>query len=209
MAVEDSWPPYAKKDGTGLSVSIVKQALALSGSNVDFVVVPYARALRMAEIGEVDGAFNVTKQDSTTSKFIFGQQPLLKARASYFYAADSHMDYLNPGQIASGSVIGLIIGYEYGDAYEDNRARFDEVRVSNQRQIIRLLLDHKVDLAIMFDEVAAFTIREMGLADNAVRKGQLNHVSDIFVAFSKQAKDVQQKIDLLDKGLLQLKQTHQ
>lgn len=204
LAAEDSWPPYAKRDGTGISRDIITAALASTGTDVEFVIVPYARALKMAEDGKVDGAFNVTKQASTLERFAFGKEPLLMARASYFYPKDTTASYHSANEIPDGTSIALIIGYEYGNVYEANRARFKEVRVSSQKQIVRLVQTGKVDMAIMFDEVARYTLDSMNLNQNTLRKGHLNHVSEIYIAFSKQADNLAHKIALLDNGLAAL-----
>ena len=44
------------------------------------------------------------------------------------------------------------------------------------------------------------------LPQDAIRKGELNHLSDIYVAFSPGAENLKDKIALFDEGLRQLKQ---
>ncbi len=206
FAAEDSWPPFAKADGTGLSRSIIEQALAYSGSTATFITVPYARALKMAENGQVDGAYNVTRQQNTLKRFVFGSEPLFQARASFYYPKDSTFNYASVDKFPGGLNIALITGYEYGDTFEAHRKRFKEVRLANQRQIINMLLENKVHMAIMFDEVAAYTLAAMQLPEDAIRKGELNHVSDIYVAFSPEANNLQSKLAVFDEGLRQVKQ---
>jgi len=202
--VEDSWPPYADAQGNGLSKDIIQKAFDSVNVKVEFVTVPYARALRMAEFGKVHGAFNVTKQKSTTDKFNFGEVPILQAPASYYYPAASKLNFTTVADIPKGTTIALIIGYEYGNVYNIYRSRFDEVRVSNQKQIIQLLIRNRVDVAIMFDKVATYKLAEMGLSDNAIKKGKINHNSKIFVAFSKK-KNTKNIIQKLDEGLIKIK----
>ena len=147
FAAEDSWPPFAKPDGTGISRTIIEQALAYSDSSAMFVTVPYARALKMAENGQVDGAYNVTRQKNTLAMFVFGNEPLFQARASFYYPKDSRFDYESVDKLPNGMNIALITGYEYGDKFESQRKRFKEVRVANQRQIINMLRENKVHMA--------------------------------------------------------------
>lgn len=200
LAAENSWPPFAKSDGEGISKSIIEKAYAYSGVDVQFVVVPYARALNMAEAGEVDGAFNVSKQGSTEAKFLFGKEPLLRVSASFYYSPSSKLDYESVSEIPNGTKIATILGYEYGDLYTKNQARFTESRVATQQQIVKLLLSGRVDMAIMFDEVASYTIEEMGYEQSVLRKGALNHTSEIYVAFNKKLKG-SEKVRKLDLGL--------
>ena len=200
LAAEDSWPPFANSDGSGISRVIIEKAYGYSGQEVEFIIVPYARALSMAKMGQVDGAFNVTKQASTEQDFVFGEEPLLKVSASFYYHPSSKLDFSTSDEIPRGTSIATIIGYEYGDKYEANRHKFDEVRVASQQQIIKLLRTGRVDMAIMFDDVAASTLEMMMLSDKSLKKGALNHTSDIYVAFNKSLKQ-SRKITALDLGL--------
>jgi len=204
LAVENSWPPYSDKQGNGISNDRVKKAFNSVNVKVIFVVVPYARALRMAELGQVDGAFNVAKQKSTLQRLNFGKHPIFRTTASYYYHRQSTMEVDSVADIANGSTIGLILGYEYGDEYEKHKHRFKEVRVATQKQIIELLLKKRIDLALMFDEVAQYTLTEMKLPPTAIKKGKINQTSEIYVAFSK-IKNTKKLLRLLDKGLSNLK----
>ncbi len=208
FAAENSWPPFARADGRGLSRDIIEQALSYSGSTATFITVPYARALKMAENGQVDGAYNVTLQKNTLQRFVFGNEPLFQAKASFYYPRGSTFDYASVDKFPGGINIALITGYEYGDRYEAHRKRFKEVRVANQRQIINMLLENKVHMAIMFDDVASYTLATMQLPQDAIRKGKLNHISDIYVAFSSKAENLEAKINLFDEGLRRLKKTN-
>ena len=206
FAAEDSWPPFAMADGSGLSRNIIEQALSYSGSTASFITVPYARALKMAENGQVDGAYNVTLQKNTLKRLVFGNEPLFQAKATFYYPKDSTFNYASEDKFPGGINIALITGYEYGDSFEAHRKRFKEVRVANQRQIINMLRENKVHMGIMFDAVASYTLTAMQLPQDAIRKGELNHVSDIYVAFSPKAENLEAKIALFDEGLRQLKQ---
>lgn len=200
LAAEDSWPPFATENGDGISRTIIEKAYAYSDTKVEFVVVPYARALSMVESGEVDGAFNVTKQASTETKFAFGELPLLNVSASFYYPRNGNLNYQSIADVPNGTSIATIIGYEYGDAYSAHKHRFEESRVASQEQIIKLLMSKRVDMAIMFDEVASFTLEQMQLKPDSIDKGNINHTSDIYVAFNKKLAD-SKKIRALDKGL--------
>lgn len=200
LAVEDSWPPYSDSNGNGISKDIIQKALDSVLIQVEFITVPYARALRMVESGEVDGAFNVTKQKNTSAMFKFGKEPILSASASFYFPRDTKLSFSSIESAPDQMKIGLIIDYEYGDQYELHKARFHEVRVANQTQIIQMLENRRVDVAIMFDEVAKYTLSKMKLKDGSIVKGNINHVSDVFVAFNKK-NTPQMIIKKLDIGL--------
>ena len=205
LAVEDSWPPYADSEGQGLSTSIVRHALGTVGISASFRVCPYARVLFEVEKGIVDGGYNVTRQSSTEAKYLFGQTPILVAPASFYYRPDNIGNYHSLDEIPDGTRIGLIIDYEYGEEYEKQRARFQEVRLSSQSQIIQMLMLGRVDTVIMFDEVAKYTLTQMGLAPDTLVKGFTNHQSDIYVAFSRRNPEAEKLAASLDKGIQAIK----
>lgn len=97
--------------------------------------------------------------------------------------------------------MGVIIDYEYGDEYTQHQHRFKQHAVNNQSQIINMLLTQRIDGAIMFDEVALYNLNQMGLPEDAIEKGAINHVSEIYVAFSKKNPQHQQLARDLDQGL--------
>lgn len=114
------------------------------------------------------------------------------------------MNFKSVHEIPKETSIGVIIGYEYGDSYEKNKSRFNEVKVNNQTQLINLLRKNRIDVAIMFDEVAKSKLEKIGLNLQDIKKGEINHKSDIYVAFSKK-KNTKAAMKLLDKGLAKIK----
>jgi polar amino acid transport system substrate-binding protein len=63
----------------------------------------------------------------------------------------------------------------------------------------------RLDGAILFDAVARYTLKSMQLEPPSILKGPINHISDIYVAFSRSHKNAQFFADQLDKGLIPLK----
>ena len=207
LAAEDGWPPFADEFGSGISHKLIQQAFKQVDVEVSTIVVPYTRALIMTERGTVDGAFNVTKEQSTVKRFVFGNVPLFTANASFFFANSKTVDINNKWQLPVGSLVGIIDGYEYGDELLQliDKRQLKIVKVNSQRQLINLLLVDRIDTAIMFDLVADIYIEQMGVKQDISAKFN-NHTSEIFVAFSKHNPQASQLSLLLDKGLLQLKQ---
>ena len=207
LAVEDSWPPYAGTKGQGIATNIIEKALAEVGIRLIIKVSPYARVLDEVEKGIVVGGYNVTRQASTETKFLFGQQELLSAQASFYFSSKNTQvqEYKTINDIPDGTHLGLIIDYEYGDLFDQHKHRFKQIRVSKQTQIINMLKTGRLDSAIMFDAVAAHTLKAMKLKPKSILKGPLNHTSDIYVAFSLQHEDAQYFSDKLDQGLAAIK----
>ena len=209
LAVENSWPPYADTNGSGISTEILKLALEAVDIKLILKVYPYARVLNEVMKGTLVGGYNVTRQASTEQQFLFGKQPLLTASASFYFSSDNSLakGYKSIADIPDGSSIGVIIDYEYGNTFEQHKHRFKLVAVSQQTQIINMLQMGRIDGAVLFDAVALYTLKNMGLEASSLFKGPLNHTSNIYVAFSKSHSRAQYFADKLDQGLLKLKKT--
>lgn len=207
LAAEDSWPPFADEFGSGISHRLIQQAYKQVGVEVSTIVVPYTRGLIMAERGTVDGVFNVTREQSTIKRFVFGQVPLFTVDASFFFSKAQLPTITNKWQLPRGSVIGIIDGYEYGDELPQliNQRQLTVIKVNSQRQLINLLLVGRIDSAIMYDLVADVYIEQMCVKQEIIAKFS-NHKSEIFVAFSKKNPQASTLSLLLDEGLLKLKQ---
>jgi polar amino acid transport system substrate-binding protein len=208
LGVEDSWPPYANNLGQGISTNIVREAFSKVGISVQLSVFPYSRVLHSTITGVIDGCYNVTRQDSTNDKFIFGDTPILKANASYFSLKGSKKQYKGLSDIPDGTAIAVIQGYEYGNDFERHKKRFMISKVNDQFQIIKMLLSKRVDGAIMFDQVAQYHLNEMNKS-GALENVFVNHKSDIYVAFSKKNPKSKFFAKKLDEGIQLLKQKNE
>ncbi|NVK17825.1 MAG: transporter substrate-binding domain-containing protein [Methylocystaceae bacterium] len=187
LAVEDSWPPFSKRDGSGLSNQIVQEAYETQNIKVDFVVAPYARQLVATEKGAYVGAFNVTKEPSTQEKFHFCEERLFKATTSYYVNEDAPLKARTYEELNSGEKIGVIIGYEYGPFIIANN-KVKKFRVSKQSNLIKMLLKKRLDAVLMFDAIAQYTLPQIQNSHKIKRAFEGQH-SDIYVAFSKKHDD--------------------
>jgi len=205
VAAEDNWPPFSDQQGLGLSYQLVTAALAPQGYRLELSAVPYARALHLTSLGKADALWNVTRQNNTSRDYILHDTPLFQASSSFYYHGQAKA-YRSVAEIPDNTVVGVILGYEYGDLYEQHKHRFKRVEVSQHRQLIQLLQQERVALAIFFDDVLQWYLQQEPVAGSLPVRGQLNHVSEIFVALNKQSPRSKTLALALDQGLARLKQ---
>jgi polar amino acid transport system substrate-binding protein len=206
IAAEDNWPPFSDHQGLGLSEQLVKAAFATQGYQITTVVVPYARALHSTRQGDTDACWNVTRQRNTEQEFTLHKIPLFTADSSFYYY-QKPQPYLSVAQIPDGAVVGVILGYEYGDLYEQHKQRFKLVEVSTHAQLIGLLNTNKLDLAIFFDDVLRYYLQQEGSKANNIQRGKLNYRSEIYLAFSKENPQSSKRATALDAGIAALKKS--
>lgn len=206
IAAEDNWPPFSDSQGRGLSEQLVKAAFATQGYQITTVVVPYARALYSTRQGDTDACWNVTRQHNTEQEFTLHKIPLFTADSSFYYYLKPQ-PYPSVTQIPDGAAVGVILGYEYGDLYEQHKHRFDLVQVSTHTQLIGLLNSGKLDLAIFFDDVLRYYLQQEGIKAQNIRRGKLNYSSEIYLAFSKDNPQSSKRAKALDAGITELKKS--
>lgn len=206
IAAEDNWPPFSDHQGQGLSEQLVKAAFATQGYQITTIVVPYARALHSTHQGDTDACWNVTRQHNTEQEFTLHTIPLFTADSSFYYYLKPQ-SYPSVAQIPNGAVVGVILGYEYGDLYEQHKHRFHLVEVSTHTQLIGLLNSGKLDLAIFFDDVLRYYLQQEGIKAQHIRRGQLNYSSEIYLAFSKEDPQSSKRAEALDAGITELKKS--
>ncbi|WP_394204834.1 substrate-binding periplasmic protein [Shewanella waksmanii] len=203
LAAEDNWAPFADHSGTGLSHQLINDAFSRMQVQVNSIIVPYARGVKMAQQGQVDGVFNLVKEQSTEHLFIFGQQPLFTASASFYQNNNHPLNVDDKYQLPQGTRVGIIEGYEYGDELVE-LTHLQLLRVSNHNQLINLLLLNRIDAAIMYNQVADQYLSKMNVT-REISPQFHNHTGVVYLAFSKQNPDAQLLADTLDAGLLALK----
>ncbi|WP_077755790.1 substrate-binding periplasmic protein [Shewanella psychrophila] len=203
LAAEDNWAPFANASGTGISHTIINSAFSRVGVEVESIVVPYSRAVVMAKKGLVEGVFNLVKEKSTEDHFVFGEQALFSATASFYQNAKMPIQAVDKWKLPPNTKVGIIEGYEYGDELNllPNVQIFE---LSNHNQLINLLLLDRIDLAIMYDLVADQYIQRMGVTAD-IKQTFTNHTGQVYLAFSKDNPQAENLAKLLDTGLSSLK----
>lgn len=205
LAAEDAWPPFSDSQGNGYSRDLAIAAFAHSGVTLNIQAVPYARALNLTLAGKADGCWNVTRQPSTEEQYLFGNEPLFTARASYYFKAGKEKNWHSPADIPDGTQLAVINGYEYGAEFEKHRHRLKLIEVSKQQQMIAMLLNERVEGAIFFDRVFDYTMANSHYDRSLIRRGEENHTSDIYIAFSRANAESEKYARMLDEGLIMLK----
>lgn len=217
LGMEDSWAPYARPDGTGMAPELLKAAFNAVGVDVTFSVKPYARILEEVESGALLGGFNVARQPSTEERFLFGKENLFIAESHFFVKKGTQMKKKGtqdpaekPEDLGSGERVGLINGYEYGEAVEKNK---DIVisKVNTQKQNLDKLLAPipRLDAVVYFDKEANDLFRDE-IAKGSMKEGDVvsafaSTPSIIHVAFSHKHPESKEYAELLDEGLKKIR----
>lgn len=209
----DSWYPYngdPQAEKPGFMIEIAREVFEAAGHKVDYQVMPWARALKEAEQGNIDGVVGAAKGDAP--HFIFPSTPQGQARYVFFTLANSTWNFKDPSDLQS-VLIGLISDYSYGptfDAWAKSRKQTKQLQATSGdtalEQNIKKLQRGRIQTLISSPDVFNWTVSAMGLPKQDFRQaGMLPEVDDIFIAFSPKRKSSDAYAKLLADGVSKLR----
>ena len=203
LLVEDDWYPYAAiRNGKaeGMAVEIVQAAYRAVGVRVRFQSMPYARCMRLTEIGRYAGCFNSLKDSTTEPVFLFGQQPLFTATIGIYATAD----WPQPTTVSAlrGKRVGLTNGYTYGSKVERDRDMIKEYAVSDLANL-RKLVRKRLDYVLVYTRVADYLIghHPNDLGRRLVRVGTVIE-TPLYLSFSRANLRGETAMRQLDRGMI-------
>jgi len=150
IMVEDAASPWSNADGSGYANDVVKAAFNAAGVIVKLDVVPYARCKAMAVAGKVAGCFSMSWEPTLQGLIVFADQPIFTAHARFYHNTARPLAVTRQEDIASGTVIGIVNGYEYPQSLDALRKKGVLFDASDSETILlKKLANGRLDLAIL------------------------------------------------------------
>ncbi|MCP3922123.1 MAG: transporter substrate-binding domain-containing protein [Desulfobacterales bacterium] len=127
------FPPYeyqAKNKVDGMSVDIVKHVFKKMNKPLTFMLLPWSRALKYLENGEIDGLFEMLKKPEREKYADYSKVVLMNEYTSLFVLKESNIAYRKDLSELGNYVFGLRQDFSYG-------AKFDYAR---KKKIIKKIV---------------------------------------------------------------------
>ena len=210
------WEPYIgqKMPDQGYTAALIREAYRDQGWDVKIEFYPWARALHLARIGEVDGLMPEYFNSSRKSEFIYsfpfpgGPLVLYKRKADEIgFLADPARDQERALRALKGKRFGVVRGYLNTPIF-DAAAYLHKEEASDDATNLRKLVYKRIDFAVIDQRVAEYLIRtqypdyagklepmQPALADNP-----------LYIAFSLKAPQHNEARAVFDRGLTRMKQ---
>jgi polar amino acid transport system substrate-binding protein len=166
--VGDYWCPWNCNDPTkqnlGIAVDIAKAIYEPKGYTVEYIMVPWVRAVNEVLAGNYTAAIAASPSDS--NDFIFPNVPLFENNYYYAVSKDSNFKYIDNNSF-KGEVIGIVQGYHFtgqiGKYIDDNyqnsqiihKISGDEASALNIKALINKHTDICVDDQYVIKYVAS------------------------------------------------------
>lgn len=172
VAAADPYPPYIDPGNPkqGISMQIVRAALASQGYEVEIRFVPWARALDGVKNGEYDILPNAwwTQERAT---FLLYSEPYMKNEIKFIKRKGSPFEYQGLASL-TGKTVGIVRGYGYGDEFL-NATNFNKPEVAEVLQNINKLVLGRIDLTLEDEIVARALIASR--APNLLKQIEFTH----------------------------------
>ena len=210
LAAADTWPTAYLVDGrpTGMLVDLVTEAYHRAGHSVEVKVMPWARCLKDAETGEVDGVFSSFKLPERERFLAFTNEPLAIQVIAFFARSGSTQSFDGDLAAVRDARIGVITGTSYGEQFDAavRKGVLQDVEKTNsiESNLKKLVLGH-VDLVPSYRYVALATARRLQLLAQIREMSPPLDSVPTYLAFTK-VRNLSKQSEEFDAALASMKQ---
>jgi polar amino acid transport system substrate-binding protein len=212
VLVADAWPPYNNDVGSereGFMIDVARAVFEPRGYEVDYLNVPWRRALAGTRDGTYDGAVAASRTEGP--ELVFPECELLRTHPAFYVRSDSTWEFRGPSSL-DGVALGAIRGYDYVDwlnNYIDaNQGRPERVQVvsgdSPLQQNLRKLVAGRIDVLVDNEGTIRYVARQLGLLDRIRPAGSDPTESLCYIPFSPATGRGQEQAAILSRGIREL-----
>jgi polar amino acid transport system substrate-binding protein len=211
----DTWCPVncsASDKELGYMIDIAQHVFKKHGIEVEYRIMPWARAIIEAEKGQVDAVVGAFKADAPG--FVFPQEELGLISNSFFSANDMNWHYQGIDSLSS-ILLGVIKGYDYGKKLSEyiqlnaNSGRIFVLTGDSDvlSRAVNMLLANRIDVLVESDIVFWYRANQLGLSEQLKYVGQASEPMKAYIAFSPGNKNSFDYAKILSDGIFAMRST--
>lgn len=153
----NDWKPYNTVDGQGLVDIVVREAFALVGHEVEYVILPWKRAYETVKSGENDVSYPWSFLPEREKEVLFNETPIIVNRSIFWHKKDTDFSWSDTSDLKKYK-IGAMIGYSDTDILES--AGVPVQKVSDEKTNLKKLLSGRIDAFAMNEVVGHMIVKE-------------------------------------------------
>jgi len=201
----DQWPPFAdiNESGKGICFVITEEAFSVGNYMIDKKIMPAKRLMNQAETLRVDAICNLWYNEKRNEKYLFSKAYLYNS-VHLWVLSDKEIEF-NHLKDLTDLKIGIISGYYNGQEF-DSADYLNKVIVNDTSEnLIRLLINKRVDIVVCDKIVAESIIKKKGLS------GQLKYLdkplfqAGLHLAVSREHPGGEEIISAFNSGIREIK----
>jgi len=198
------YPPFFGEQlpNQGVLTEITVEAFKKVGYQVDVKFMPFARTLQMGKDGEIDGIIVLWHTKEREQWFAFSD-PLPPNQIGFYKRKDKAIHFTTYADLMSYR-IGVVNGYANPPGFDEAQLKTEAVTVDKQN--LQKLQSGHIDLALIDKWVAQHLIQTEfpQFAEELEWMEPPLESKPQYIAFSKEAKDYEQKLRDFNQGFKQL-----
>ena len=211
----DEWPPFNNKPNSqneGYLVDIARQVFAERGFTVEYITVPWKRAVEMTRVGQFNGAIGASKTDA--AGFVFPAEEMARNTLTFYVRKGFAWRFTGPQSIEQIR-LGTIAGYDYRQwlleyiaKHQDNANRVQVLHGEDalQRNLVKLL-DGRIDVVVDTEAAIRYVAKEMGVLSQISCAGYGQEAAYIYIAFSPSIPESEKYAEILSAGIRELRRS--
>lgn len=207
LIASDIWCPYVCEGQTGYVTELTQRAFAEMDQPVHFIAVPFNRALKEVEQGNVDAILAVTPEHVAQYN-LFTDEIIIGYASKDFYTTTSFAWQFNQLEDLDTVQVGIIRGYDYGERLNDKIAHSNRFYIATGNQPLSMnlkrLIKGRFNVMIGNKIVIQNTANKLQIGDQIRYAGSFGEPLPLYVGFSQ---NNTQAAEMFAIGLQKLKQT--
>lgn len=187
-----NWFPYTYEDnGTaaGFEIDIFDAVIKEMQLEAEYVQYPWKRCLKSLEDGQVDALISLLKTPEREGYTYYPETSISISKTMLFTVKDRAISFSGSYHDLEGYRIGVIMGFSYGEAF-DNADYLTKDDAQDAPMLIAKLLKGRNDVAVENQVVVKASALKMGVQDQLRFLEPPIHTQKLYVGFSK-AKDLE------------------
>lgn len=204
-------PPLAYMEGgkvSGVAVDIATEVFNRLNQPFEIRLYPPARAQVLMQSGEVDATFPFMKTAVREEFADYPEESLIEHPTVFFARKGEGIRFDGDFKNLSPYTFAIIRGSSYSDKFVDaleNKFITKIIQVTDQRQVVRMLMNRRVDIVVGTRISLAHRIKQMGYAESIeVLSPALDINSKGYLVFSKKS-SAKRLLPALDRVLREMK----
>jgi polar amino acid transport system substrate-binding protein len=210
LAATNTHPTAFLVDGkpSGILVDLVTEAFRREGHSVSVKLMPWARCLESARVGQVDGVFSSFRLPEREQFLDFPKEALSAQSIVFFARKDSQLRFEGGFGALRDVRIGVILGTSYGEkldlALRDGTFRSIDKSNSIESSLRKLVLG-RVDLVPSFRDVAEVEAKRLELFSQISPLPKVIETVPTYIAFTR-VRDMRKLSEAFDRSITAMRQ---
>jgi len=206
---QENYAPFNMQDKngelSGIDIEIITRAAEIAGVKLSITLLPWARALKMAVIGEADGIFGCGRKPEREKVLHYPETPVRNVEIGFFVNKHFKGEIKSLGRL-KGQSIGVVVNYFASKEFNDDNTILKE-HAANATVLFKKLMHNRNQVAIYSKMAGIYKLKKLGFKNFRYFRYIDAPLYPSYFAFSKKSPNGKKLFKKLSPALKKLKET--